>query len=297
VQADRGDPRAETSRLRHEALVRELEDRHDLQPRTIGVVALGYSNAGRLDADRGDFAGADLVYRKAVALFDSLPQAGRAVADIRSHSFALKRLGGVLIRAGKFDESERQYRRALALDEEAIRLDDRPQARYDLTFTLSDLALVQWRLRHLDDAIAMWQRALAIRQEAVDADPKNTRALAGAATIRGRLGMAAAALADPMASASHYREELRMRDNLIAMNGPLPGRVSEQAWARLLLAKALLDSAAASPGHASHAAWVSEAERLFRAAGRNSGKAPVPAGSEPGYLELYDALSTRLATR
>jgi hypothetical protein len=176
-----------------------------------------------------------------------------------------------------------------------MRLDDGPQTRYDITFTLSDLALVQSRRGQWNDAVAMWQRALAIRQAAVDADPKNIRALVGAATLHGRLGTAAAAQQDPLTSVLHYREELRVRDHVIGITGPLPTRVSEQAWARLRLAENLLDSAAISPGHPSRAAWLAESGRLVRSVSRGSGKASVPAGSEPGYLELYDALVKRLA--
>jgi non-specific serine/threonine protein kinase/serine/threonine-protein kinase len=294
VQAERGDPRAQQSEQRHEALLRELENRHDTRPRTIATVAEGYSNVGRSHADRADFGGAEDAYRKSVALFESLPKNERNVDDLRSYSYALKRLGAVRLRADDYDESERFYRQALVLDDEVIRLDDRPQTRYDVTFTLSDLALVQSRRGRWDDAVAMWQRALAIRQAAVDADPKNTRALIGVATLYGRLGNAAAAQADPLASAARYRDELGLRDRVVAIVGPLPGRVSEQAWARLNLAQALLDSAAVSPRHPSHAAWVTEARRLVRGTGRGSGKVSVTAGSEPDYLELHDLLARRV---
>ena len=248
MQAERGDPRAAQLEQRHEELVRELETRHHTEPLTIAPVAQGYSNVGRLKADRGDFSGAENAYRKSVDLFESLPKGARSADDLRSHSYALKRLGAVRLRASDYDESERYYRQALVLDDEVILLDDRPQTRYDVTFTLSDLALVQSRRGRWDDAVAMWQRALAIRQAAVDADPKNTRPLIGVATLYGRLGNAAAAQGDPLASAARYRDELVLRDRAIAIVGPLPGRVSEQAWARLNLAEALLNSAAVIAG-------------------------------------------------
>jgi hypothetical protein len=142
----------------------------------------------------------------------------------------------------------------------------------------------------------MWQRALAIRQAAVDADPKNMRALSGVGTLFGRLGTAAKAQDDPLTSVARYRDELRVRDRTIAILGPLPVRVTEQAWARLRLAEALLDSAAAFPKHPEQAAWTPEARTLLRGTARTSGKISVAAGSEPGFLKLHDALTARLAT-
>ncbi len=295
VQSDRGDQSAARSQARHESLVRELESRQSSMPGTSAIVAQGYSNVGRFRADRGDFDGAEDAYRKSIALFESMPQAEQTPVDIRSHAFALKRLGAVLLRAQQYDASEERYRQALALDEDAIRLNDRPQTRYDITFTLSDLALIQSRRGEWNDAVAMWQRALAIRRAAADADPKDTRALLGVATLLARLGAAAAAQKDLATSVARYRDELRVRDRMIAVAGRLPGRVSEQAWARLRLAEALLDSAAAAPKNPAGASWIDEAGTLVRATGRGDGNVSVTAGSEPGFVDLHDALIARLA--
>src|SRR5918994_4599959 len=108
-------------------------------------------------------------------------QDGRVATQVRDHAFALKRLGGVLLRDGRYDESEQRYRQALVLDEQSYALDGRPETRYDITFTLSDLALVQSRRGEWRGAVEMWRRALEIRQATADADPKNTRALGGVA--------------------------------------------------------------------------------------------------------------------
>lgn len=295
VRSERGHEEAAQTQARHESLVRELEKRHPRMPRAIAAVAKGYSDVGRFRTDRGDFDAAERAYREAVRMFEAMPP-GRPVANVRDHAFALKRLGAVLLRAGRFDESEQRYRQALALDEESIRLDDRPGSRYDITFTLSDLALVQSRRGDWRDAVAMWERALEIRRAAVDADPKDTRALGGMATLFGRLGRAAQAQHDPATSVARYREELAVRDRVISMTGRLPVRVSEQAWSRLNLANALLDSAAATPRHPARNAWIDEARRLVRATGRGDGKVSVTAGSEPGFLEMHDLLTGRLAS-
>ena len=291
VRDERGDAEAAPSQARHESLVRELEARASTA-RSAAVVAKGYSDVGRFRTDRGDFDGAEAAYREAVRMFDAFP-GERPAANVRNHAFALKRLGAVLLRANKYDESEQRYRQALALDEESIRLDGGPETRYDITFTLSDLALVQSRRGNWSDAVTMWNRALEVRQAAVDADPKNTRAIAGVATILGRLGGAAREQKDPATSVAKYREELVVRDHLIAVSGRLPARVSEQAWCRLRLAEALLANAGPAPARA-RAVMIAEARGLVRATGRDDGKIPVTAGSPPGFAELYDLLTARL---
>lgn len=296
VRTDRGDDAAARSQgLLHESLVRELEQRHSGLPRSIAAVAEGYSGIGQFRTGFGNFDGAEQAYRKAVRLFESLPREGRGAKVVRNHAFALKHLGAVLIRAEKLDESEQRYRQALAFDEEVIRLDDRPETRYDITFTLSDLGLVQSKRGAWREAEVIWRRALEIRQDAAAADPRNQRALVGVATLFGRLGAAAAEQHDPVTSAARFRDELRLRDQLITIQGRLPARVSEQAWARLYLAGALLDAVAAAPSDPTRASWTEEARRLTRATGRDDGRVSVTAGDPPEFLELRASLIARLA--
>jgi len=172
VRGARDDRDAGDWQQRHEALVRELE-RLDTTGAHALVVAKGYSDTGRFRVEAGDFAAAEDAYRHAVRVFEGVPAERLQLANIRDFAYALKRLGGVLLRTNRFDESEARYREALTLDQRALALDDRPQTRYDITFTLSDLALVQSRRGHWDDAVAQWTDALRIRQAAVDADPRN----------------------------------------------------------------------------------------------------------------------------
>ena len=294
VLDERDDATSKEWQTRHESLVRELETHTGAGPRVVGVVAKGYSDVGRFRVNAGDFAGAEQPYRNAVRLFETISQDDRDATIVRDHAFALKRLGALLLRAGKYDESEQRYRQALPLDELSFQLDGRPETRYDITFTLSDLALVQSRRGEWRDAVEMWNRALEIRTAAADADPKNTRALNGVATLHGRLGAAAAAQKDPATSVAHYREELRIQDQLIGVTGRLPNRVSEQAWARLRLAEALLNRGG-GPSEPARASWITEAGALVRSTSPSDGKASVPAGSEPGFIELRAALTSRLA--
>jgi tetratricopeptide (TPR) repeat protein/predicted Ser/Thr protein kinase len=293
LQSERADPNAAASVTKHESLVRELEARHPGHRRAIGVIAKGYSDIGQQRVGRNDFDGGEQAYRNAVRLFEALPQEERTILRRRDHGFALKRLGGVLLRVDKFDHSERAYRQALVIDEEVARLDTRPQTRYDMTFTLSDLGLVQSRRGQWPDAVVLWKRALAIRQEIAAADPKDIRALGGIATIYGRLGGAALVGKDFAGCVATYRDELRVRDRIIAVTGRLPNRVADQAWARLRLSEALLENAGIAKPR-DRAAMIAEARQLVRATGRDDGNVSVTAGSPPGFVELYDQLTSRL---
>ena len=295
VQAGHGDASYVQSQALSESLVQELEQRHPATPRTIAIVAKGYSDAGMFRIARDDFAGAEQAYRNAVRLFASMPRESKPVGTIRDHGFALKRLGAVLMQARKYDESEERYREAFALDEEGIRLANSPEARFDITFTLSDLGLVQAKRGDWRGAVVTWGRALELRQAAADADPKNMRALVGVATILGRLGRAASEQQDFVTSVARYREELRIRDQLIVVQGTIPVRVSEQAWARLDLGQAMLDGVAAAPRDPARKTWLEEARRLIRATHGDDGKVSVTAGSEPDFRVVRDTLIARVS--
>ena len=93
----------------------------------------------------------------------------------------------------------------------------------------------------------------------------------------------------------YYRDELRLRDRLVAIQGRLPSVVAEQAWARLNLAAVLLDEAQAAPRDPARKSWVEEARRLLTMTGRGDAHVSVTAGSEPGFQELHDRLTARLA--
>lgn len=293
VLIDRGDADAREWQARHAALVRELQQ-HDHTGAAALTVARGYSDIGRHAVENEAFADGEAAYRESVRQFERVPRERLSVTDLRNYSYALKRLGGVLLRLDHLDEGEQRYREALALDQEALRLDDRPQTRYDITFTLSDLALVEAERGKWTDAVALWNEALSIRQEAMKADPLNRRAVNGTATLYGRLGLAAHAMKDFPTAVARYRDELRLREELKRRVGNLPGNVADRAWVALRLAEALLDHAASAPGDPGRAGWLSEARRLVSSVRRIDGKAAVPAGSEPGFVELYDGLTTRL---
>lgn len=294
VRTARGEADALDWQARHAALVRELQQR-DTAGEAALVVAKGYSDIGRHQVANDAFAAGEQAYREAVRQFERVPRDRRALNDRRDHSYALKRLGGVLLHLDRYDESERRYREALVLDQEALALDDRPQTRYDITFTLSDLALVQSRLGLWTEAVALWNQALAIRKAAMDADPRNVRAMNGTATLYGRLGGAAREAKDVATTVARYRDELQLRDELRRRVGDLPGNRTDRAWAALRLAEGLSARAAVEPRDPARKAWLAEARRLVHGVRRTDGEASVPAGSQPGFLQLYDALVARVS--
>ncbi len=292
VRTARGEADARAWQARHAALVRELQ-RRDTTGEAALTVAKGYSDIGRLHVENDEFPEGETAYREAVRQFERVPRERRELKDIRDHSYTLKRLGGVLLRLGHLDEGEQRYREALSLDQEALRLDDRPQTRYDITFTLSDLALVQSRRGNWADAVDIWNQALALRKAAMEADPRNVRAMGGTATLYGRLGGAAHVAKDFATVVARYRDELQLRELLRQRVGDLPGNRAERAWAALRLAEGLLNRADAAPRDPARDGWRAEARRLIAGVRRTDGKASVPAGSEPGFIELYDALVAR----
>ncbi|MBP7777437.1 MAG: protein kinase [Acidobacteria bacterium] len=293
VLTARADAGARQAQSRHESLVRELQ-RRDTSGRWALTVARGFSDMGRFHTENEEFEAAEVAYREAVRQYELAPREGRKLPEIRDNAYALKRLGGVLMRRDELEESERRYREALALDREALALDDRPQTRYDMTFTLSDLALIESRRGLWAEAVVLWNQALEIRKAISDADPKNVRALNGVATLNGRLGGAARAAKDFAAAMERYREELTIRLALRERMGDLPAPRAGRAWAALRLAEALTSRASAEARNPARASWLAEARGLVQGVKRSDGEASVPAGSEPGFVELYDALTTRL---
>ena len=289
----RDDPQKAEWQARYESLVRELE-RRDAGGTYALDVAKGYSDIGRLRVDSDDFEPAERAYREALRQYERVPLEGRPILALRDNAYVLKRLGGVLLRTTRLDESEERYRQALAIDERVIQLDDRPQTRYDMTFTMSDLALVAARRDNWTEAAALWARALAIRQGISDADPKDVRALSGVATLQGRLAGVAFRAKDYATTVSRYQTELRYREQIYAL-AALPGRLADRSWAALRLAQGLCARADAEPRHPDRATWLAEAERLVHSTARSDGKPSVNAGSEPEYLEVHDALAARLA--
>lgn len=277
----------------HRTLLGALERQHR-EPRALRALATGYSDAGRFLSTLGDFTAAQTAYETAVARFEALPVTEKQAA-VPQHAFALKRLGAVLLRDDRFADAEQRYRAALTMEEAQLAtLPPGDTRAYEITFTLSDLALVESRLDRWGDAAAMWQRALDIRKAVSDADPKNVRALAGVATLYGRLSLAARASGDLDTCIARLRDELRIRDRLLTPTGTSPGLRANRAWAALRLAEALTDRADAVAGATPRQALRLEALALVRPLTDEDAATSVPAGSQPEFIDVRKALLARL---
>ena len=177
------------------------------------------------------YSGAKALYAKSIGLHDSLPPPQRETEDeLRSHAFALKRLGAILVAEGSLNDGEARYQAALALDEQMIaRHPDDARYRYDITFSMNDLALIASKRGDDTRAESMWNRALAIRQTALAADPKNVRTISGIAYIRGALGNLYLPRKQFAEAIAQFREEIRVYDGLVAVAGPLSIAVRQRA--------------------------------------------------------------------
>jgi len=289
---------SEVAERRHLALVQELEQRHAHDPAARAAAAVGYSEQGVMHATRRDLDRARQFYAAAVRLYESLPPHHPARAEHRAdYAQVLKRLGAVLIVAENFAESERHYRAALALDDEAIRRDPgNLDAQYAATFSLSDLGLVVSRQGRVPEATALWLRAMAIRRAALDHDPKNVRAMSGVATLLNRLGGVAAGAHDHGLALQRFREELRLRQALVATLDRTPAAHKGLAFAQANLALNLI--AAAKTRSAGEAARdLDEARSVTRSIEPDRLPKPGSAGFDPEFAPLYTALMAALAGR
>lgn len=240
---------AEQAYRRQLAIVEQLERTNATEAGVLEALASNYNTLGYFRGVRKDYSGAKALYAKSISLHDALPPQRESEDSIRSHAFALKRLGALLVFEGSLDDGEARYRAALALDEQMIaRHPDDARYRYDMTFSLNDLALIASKRGDSAGAESMWTRTLAIRQAALAADPKNARTISGIAYIRAALGNLYLSRKQVAEAIDEYREQVRLRDRLIEVSGSLPGRVKELADARVCLARALLDRAEGERG-------------------------------------------------
>ena len=299
VRLARGEQGAsEIAKARHLALVQELEQRHAHHPEARAAAAVGYSNQGVMHATRRDLDGARPFYAAAVKLYESLPPDHPSRHEHRAdYSQVLKRLGAVLMVAEDFAESERHYRVALGLDDEAIRRDPgNLDAHYTVTFSLSDLGLVVSRQGRDQEATALWLRAMAIRRAALDHDPRNVRAMSGVATLLNRLGGVAAGANDHALALQRFREELRLRQALITALGGTPAAHKGLAFAQANVALNLI--ALAKTREARQAARDrDEARALARSIEPDRLPKPGTAGFDPEFATSYAALMAALAGR
>jgi eukaryotic-like serine/threonine-protein kinase len=287
--------RADATRL---ALLGELERRNPTDVESLMVLAGGYSNAGIFRAEQRALDDARRYYGDAVRIYEAIAGSDgpRPFDWVRAYTLTLKRLGAVEMVTGALADSERHYRQALALETE--RLEGAPanrQWRFERTYTLSDLGMLAQRQGRRDEAIRLWTEARGVRAEALDGDPRNERLPTALAVVTFRLGKAFLAGGDFGAAEPYFREEVPLRERLVAAEPGQRTRLVNLAWARVNLATALLGRApAAGPPAAANAAAARE---VFRAIDLRPIDVPP---SNPAVVELlgaYRTLAGRLGLR
>jgi eukaryotic-like serine/threonine-protein kinase len=273
--------RADAAFGRQKAAVEAMEREHAGDSRARISVAASYSNLA-LYLRTKDTAGAKDLHRKAVHGFELLAAQGQLTPAVSAqYATALKRLGAVLIMEDSLDEAERHYRKALALDEEAVRRDPGDSRLvFNMTPTLSDLALIYRKRRDHASAQGLFRRVLEIREKAVAADPANRRAVSGVGNTRLYLAEELR-LQKRFAEADiEYRESLTLRQKLVRMEGPGPANLMEVVAAETQLAHSLLDQA--EVGGPLRGQRLEEALRLLRRA-HAVAEVKANAAMDPGF--------------
>jgi len=240
-----------------------------------------------------DLAGARGFYERAIRIYEKLPAGMWSDREnVRSYSLTLKRLGAVEMVTGALEASERHYRAALAMEEDAIRRNPGDRSwPFEMSYTLSDLALALKRRGQTGEAIVFWQRALDLRRAALAADPMNERAIGAVANILYRLGLAYRDTDRPADAVAAFREELAIRDKMLE-KGRILSRVRDHDWSTLELAIALLNLA--DKGGPDARAHTSEARALFRTLQPDQIKLAGGSRIDHEFRESYDKTAARL---
>ncbi|HZI06899.1 MAG TPA: tetratricopeptide repeat protein, partial [Archangium sp.] len=167
------------------------------QAQQVGQEALGaraHFEVGRLRAEAGDFAGAEPVLRKAIALASTAREdaliaeawssllmltgekqaqydkalemwlpveaAAERAGDERLRALALNNVGVVLWSMGRYEEARERLERSLALREKVL-----PPDHTDVADSLGNLGVVLWEMGHYPEARLRQERVLAIREK------------------------------------------------------------------------------------------------------------------------------------
>lgn len=125
-------------------------------------------------ADKGEWEKLEQLRRETVSGTMALKERSRADPRVMHMlGIAEKKLGAILAFRKKPKEAEQHYRAALAIEEEAYRLNPNGTARIDVSYSLSEVGGVVWQQGRAEEARPYFERALALRREAVRSDPND----------------------------------------------------------------------------------------------------------------------------
>ena len=284
---------------RHAAQIARVERQYRQDDRTRAALATSYSARGFYRTQRGDFAGAKNLYRKALSIFDALDHSRYGNADFRGqHAYALKRLGAILIKENSLDEAESRYRAALAIEDANVKSAPGDSTlRFDRTFTLSDLALILKRKKDYEHAAALYEEVLRTRGDALARDPESLSYIAMTANANRNLSGVYSMLRRHCQAIDLAREAVRLRDRSAAVTQHYPER-SAAAEARLMLAQSIADGAEDRAFHPGPGERLSDANAALSEAGRllaSAGPGHTASVEDKSVLADYEELRKRLA--
>jgi non-specific serine/threonine protein kinase/serine/threonine-protein kinase len=188
LDLEKGDE-AQATTERIGKLIAQMQETHAGDPGALATAAVDTSQLAMIVTQMKRYDEAVGLYRKAIASFAALPP---SVAELRRNreqmAFAHKRLGGLLIRAGKLEEAKHEYQHALAIDRDLFKQDPTdPALELNATFALSDLGLIAKRQGKLEESLRLQQEAAQIRDRHLKADARNRRVLNMAGNIHCQL--------------------------------------------------------------------------------------------------------------
>lgn len=248
-----------------ETVIRQIQQDHAHgNDRARAAAAVDLSQLAMIHTSLRQYERAMNLYQESLKTFDSLPLAVRDLErNMTQRAFAYKRLGGLLIRAGRLDEAEKSYTNAMKIDEKVMA--GQPGNRrliYDSTFSLSDLGLIEKQRKNYAGAANYYERVAAIRDEAYREDKDNRRVLYGAGSVHCNLG-------DVYRLAERFAEARNELAQCVHLRIEYAGKSDEGAAcflvpnAYLSFALALTDEAAKLPGP-SRAGRASEARSMLQ---------------------------------
>jgi eukaryotic-like serine/threonine-protein kinase len=282
---------AERAFGRHKQLAERLDREHHGDAEAMASVAASYVNLGYFRGARRDNGGATPFYARAIALYESMPEAQRRrTKPARSYAFALKRLAAVLAVEGRLAEAEQRYRAALAIDQGVVATNPGNAAyRYDMTFSLADLGYVSRKLGHVAAAEDYYKQALAIRREALTADRMDLRAARGVGNVLASLGAIYHEQRRHAEAVAAFREALVTADDVKSRSASAADE-RPVFWNALNLARCLLDVAESLRPGASRRPALDEAHALL--ARMEAALQPaVKAGDAEGPTIWHDQMS------
>jgi tetratricopeptide (TPR) repeat protein len=280
--------------VRHLALVEQLARDYPRDPRARVAVASGYSRLAFYRAAREDWAAAKTRCGSAIAGFERLAAEG-AIPDeaIRGYSRAQQQLGAILLQDGVLDEAERLYLSAQAIEKDlAARRSQDLALRHEMAGSVNALALIARRGGDVAKAESLWTQALTAMQAALDADPKDTRALAGVADVRTSLAGVCRSQRRFDEALEHYREAVRARERVAGPDASRPNASAALASARVYVARALLDLVEVRPPAPTDAGRLREADALLAQAWPLALGAPT---SSPAQLDTFAEVERQTA--